>query len=157
MARWHYLDPPLVGLLPACFAVHLVEVAVGGEGLRLWIARISGAPMPLGVFVLVNALGLSLFTAGAVLVARRQSHDWIAVTMATVLLINAVLHVAGTLVTRHYAPGLASAVVLDLPIAGLVLARGLAQAPRRELVVGLMLALALHGAASAVALGAVGR
>jgi hypothetical protein len=153
VARWHYLDPPLVGLLPACFAVHVVEEVVGGEGLRFWIARLSGAPMPLGVFVLVNAVGLSLFTAGAALVARRQVHGWIAITMAATLLINALLHIAGTLLTRHYSPGLASAMVLCLPIASLVLARAAAQAPRRELDVGATVAFALHGVVSAIALG----
>jgi hypothetical protein len=80
-------------------------------------------------------------------------HGCIAITMAATLLINALLHIAGTLLTRHYSPGLASAMVLCLPIASLVLARAAAQAPRRELDVGATVAFALHGVVSAIALG----
>ena len=153
MSRWHYLDPPLVALLPIAFALHVVEEAVGG--FRQWTARVTGTPMPLDAFVLVNVIGLVLFVAGAWIVIRAQRRGWLVVTLATILVANALLHLGGTVLTRAYSPGLFTGIVLYLPIGGLVLGRAMAQASRRDLAIGVFAALALYGCASVIAMSAI--
>ncbi len=65
-----------------------------------------------------------------------------AIAIATVLLVNGLAHIAGTLVTRTYSPGLVTGVVLYLPIAPLVLFRARSQAAFGR---GVAAGVALHG------------
>jgi hypothetical protein len=152
VARWHYLDPALVWLFPAAYAAHLAEETFAGEGLRLWLGRLGPAPLSLAGFVVVNAVGMTVFVAGARLATRRQGFGWVAISLSTIVLLNAVLHVLGTLVTRVYSPGLATAVVLYVPLGGLTALRAATQAPAAEWQRGLAAGIVLQAAVSALAL-----
>ena len=141
--RWHYRDPLLVWLLPASSAVHIIEEWSGG--FPEWVARIAGGVLSRDVFVLMNVAGMVLMIAATRAAVRSERNGWMAVTIAATLLVNALLHIAGTLFTRSYSPGLFSSIVLYLPLCQLVILRARMQATASVLTRGVTTGLAIHG------------
>lgn len=123
-----------IWLLPLVLAVHNLEEGVFfprylprvldrlPSGARDWIGPVS--PRQMGValgLATVIPLGLSLWAA-----ARPASRTalWLVLAMWATLLLNAVWHVAAAfLLFGGYAPGMATAVGLNLPLSVLVLRR----------------------------------
>jgi len=100
--------------------------------------------MTAGMLLGYNAVAVMLMVIGVRLAAREPRHGWIAVALATAFVLNAVFHVAATMASGAYSPGLASAVVLWLPIGLLTLTRALYQATRPILVAGLAVGAVIH-------------
>jgi hypothetical protein len=149
--RWHYRDPLLLWLFPAAFAAHVVEESLAGETFPVWLARVAGEPLPFGAFLVINLVGV-IVVAGAVGAAtRRESAGWLAVAIATLVSLNALLHLAGTVVTAAYSPGLITAVVLYAPLGGLTLLRAGHQMPRAPFLSGVCAGVLAHALVSAVA------
>ena len=140
--RWHYRDPLLIWLLPAAYACHVLEEWFGG--FTVWMANVTGAPVPTGAFVAINAVALALALAAASETTRRESAGWMGIAIATILLINAAAHIGGTLAYRSYSPGLVTGVILYLPLSQLVLLRAASQADRRLVGRGMLAGVALH-------------
>jgi uncharacterized protein with HXXEE motif len=125
--RWHYRDPPLLWLLVAAYACHVAEEWFGG--FPEWFAVVGGRTLPRDAFVAINAVGLAVMVAATWAAARRDASGWLAIAVASLLFINALAHVAGSIVTRSYSPGLISSVVVYLPLTQLVLVRAWHQVP----------------------------
>lgn len=119
--KWHYRDPPLVWLLVAAYAAHLAEEYFGG--FPEWFALIAGNPMPRDVFLIINAVALAAMAAAAGAATRREPFGWLAIGIATILLVNGAAHLFASLVTGTYSPGLITGVVLYLPLGQLALIR----------------------------------
>jgi hypothetical protein len=73
------------------------------------------------------------------------------IAIATVLLINSIAHLLGSIVTGAYSPGLFTGVVLYLPLATLVLLRAASQAAPDLRVRGIVAGTALHALVIVVA------
>ena len=142
--RWSYRDPTLLWLLAAAFLVHVTEEWLGG--FPQWLARIVSRPLPDDAFFILNGVVLALIVAGIRAAARDQSNGWIAVTIATIALVNTAAHIAGAILVRGYAPGLISAVILYVPLGALTMIRAFDQAPRAQLSRGIAAGLLLHAA-----------
>jgi hypothetical protein len=152
MARWHYRDAALLWLLPPAFAAHVAEELIAGEGFRRWISRIGGGTLSLRSFLTINAIGFLVFIAGVVLATRREAAGWVAVSLATLVSVNAVLHALGTAVTGTYSPGLITGLVLYVPIGSLILLRAASQADQRTRTIGVAAGLAGQALVFATAL-----
>ena len=140
MARWSYRDGALLGLLVASVAIHVAEEWFGG--FPSWVARVVSQPMPVEAFLAINGVAMLLMIAGVRAAIRDDANGWIAVTIATIALVNTASHIGGALLTRGYAPGLISAVVLYVPLGALTLLRAADQAPRhlgRGMTAGVLL------------------
>lgn len=142
--RWSYRDPTLLWLLAAAFLVHVTEEWLGG--FPQWLARIVSRPLPDDAFFIINGVVLILLVAGVRAAARDESNGWIAVTIATIALVNTAAHIAGAILVRGYAPGLVSAVILYVPLGALIMIRAFDQAPRAQLFRGIAAGLLLHAA-----------
>ena len=140
--RWHYRDPLLIWLLPAAYACHLLEEWIGG--FPEWMARIIGSPLPRGSFLLINAVAFVLMVVAARAATRREANGWMGIAIATILLINGIAHLLGSVVTGVYSPGLLTGVILYLPLASLVLLRAWSQAERDIRIRGVVAGIALH-------------
>jgi hypothetical protein len=149
MARWSYRDAALLWLLAAAFAIHIAEEWIGG--FPEWVARIASRPMPNGAFLIINGIAMALMIVGVRAAIRSERSGWIAVTIATIALVNTLAHLAGAILTRSYAPGLISAVVLYVPLGTLTMMRALEQA-RDQVTRGVVAGLLLHGAVFVIAL-----
>jgi hypothetical protein len=147
--RWQYRDAGLLWLFVPAFAVHVAEEWVAG--FPAWVARVAGAPLPAGAFVVVNGIAMAFLAFGVRAAVRDGRHGWIAVAVATIALVNTLGHAAGSVLTRAYSPGLVSAVVLYVPLASLTMMRALDQAPRAQLQRGIVAGLLIHALAFLVA------
>lgn len=141
--RWHYRDAGLLWPFVPAYAIHVAEEWFGG--FTTWVAQIAGSPMSGDAFVAINLIAMLLLVVAIRAAARDEANGWIAVTIATIGLINTVSHAGGALMTRSYSPGLASAVVLYIPLGLLTMIRASEQAPRATLARGVIAGVLLHG------------
>ena len=140
--RWHYRDGGLLWPFVPAYAIHVAEEWFAG--FPVWIARVTGRPVPDAAFVLINSVALVLLIAGIRAATRKEDSGWIAVAVATIALVNTIAHAAGAAFTRSYSPGLISAIVFYVPLASLTMIRALDQAPRLQLRRGVAAGLLIH-------------
>lgn len=150
--RWHYRDAGLLWPFVPALAIHVAEEWFAG--FATWVAQIAGRPMSDAPFIAINVIAMLLLIVGVRAATRRESNGWIAVTIATIALINTVSHAAGSLVTGSYSPGLFSAVVLYVPLGSLTMIRALDQAPRAAVTRGVMVGIVVHALVFAIAFAA---
>jgi hypothetical protein len=116
-ARWR----AWVWLFPATYLVHIVEEFLAAEGFPAWVSRHAGFDVTVTEFLLVNAVALALMSICSVLVLRRPSFLWLGVTVGAIAEVNGALHLAASLVTRSYSPGVVSGTVLWIPLGALAI------------------------------------
>ena len=152
--RWHYRDEALVWLFTPAYAAHLAEEFWGGPGFPAWFARVAGAPLPVSAFAAINAVAFILLLVGSAIAVRREQQGWIVIAIATVVTVNALLHVVGSVVTGSYSPGLLTGIVFYLPLGQLVLIRALHQVNRAQFTKGVVAGVVIHGLVSVIAAAA---
>jgi uncharacterized protein with HXXEE motif len=150
--RWHYRDPELLWLFVPAYGVHLVEEWFAG--FPTWVASVFGRPLPTAAFFTINAVAMVLALVGIRAAVRTERYGWIGIAIATVFLINAMSHLAGSLLTGSYSPGLFTAVALYVPLASLTMIRAVDQAPRGQLLHGAIAGALVHAAVFIVAYAA---
>jgi len=147
--RWQYRDGALLWTLAAAYGVHVAEEWF--TGFPAWTGRIVGRPVPDAAFLVINAVAAAVLITAIRLATRRESSGWIAVAIATIVLVNTMGHAAGAVFTGSYAPGLVSAVLLYVPLGSLTMIRAMDQAPREQLVRGIVAGVLIHTAVVVVA------
>ena len=147
--RWHYRDAGLLWPFVPAFAIHVAEEWFAG--FTTWVVQLTGRSMPDAAFIGIHAVAMALLVLAIHAAAGDESKGWLAIAIATVFLINTVSHAAGAVMTRSYAPGLISAVVLYVPLGTLTMIRAFDQAPRSQIARGLVSALMLHAAVFVIA------
>jgi hypothetical protein len=110
-------------MFPLCYLVHLAEEYWAGEGFVGWATRFVGAELTVDRFIIINVVGWSLMFVGSVLAVVVARLRWLVIVFAALVLVNALAHLFGTLASGSYSPGLASGVLLYVPIGALTLAR----------------------------------
>ena len=94
----------------AAALIHVAEEYWGGF-LSLIQERVPG--MTLRQFLIINALFVVLCVVAAIV---RTSGPVLSLSVASLILINALIHIAATVWLRRYAAGVISAVVLYIPL-----------------------------------------
>lgn len=140
--RWHYRDAGLLWPLVAAYALHVAEEWFGG--FPDWLQLVVGRPMPGTAFLIINAVAFVLLIAGIRSATQSERSGWIAIAVATIFLVNALAHAAGAVLTRSYAPGLISAVVLYVPLGALTMIRAVDQADRAQISRGVIAGVGIH-------------
>ncbi len=107
-------------LFPLTYAVHVAEEAFAGERFYRWIDRSPitwafGIQMNARQFFVLNAIFMTAMIA-AVIAASYPGWAWVIPGLGTLVCVNAVGHVAGSIATRRYSPGLLSGILLWLPL-----------------------------------------
>ncbi len=148
-------QPPAIELwvwsFPLTYLIHLSEEYWGGEGFAAWISRVAGAHFSEQDFLTLNAIALAFMIVGVWLI-RKNSWRWLLVGLSGVVLINGLLHLLGSLITRSYSPGLFSGLLCWIPLGLNTLYRQWQQASRKSFYIGLAIALGLHALVSLLAL-----
>jgi hypothetical protein len=140
--RWQYRDPALVWLFVGAFALHIVEEWFGG--FLEWFTFVAGRPLSANAFMAINGAGLALMTLAARAATGRESRGWLAIGIATAVLVNGAAHLLASLATGRYAPGLVTGVVLYIPLAQLLLLRAWHQAPEPIFWRGVLAGIVAH-------------
>jgi hypothetical protein len=87
--------------LPLAYALHVIEEAYGGRGLVEWMI-------------------LAVAAGGARI---RPSWRWTLASAGTILLVNGVCHVAASVATRYYVPGMWTGLAFYIPLGAVLLFR----------------------------------
>jgi hypothetical protein len=147
--RWQYRDAGLLWLFVPAYAIHVAEEWFAG--FPRWVEQIAGRPLPDAAFLIISAVIFALLVAAVLAAIRAEHNGWLAVAIATIVLVNTITHSASAAITASYAPGLLSAVVLYVPLGLLTMMRAIDQAPRGQLMRGVISGVMIHAAAFVVA------
>ena len=109
-------------LFPLTGAVHFADELFAAGGFYRYVAAIGGSPVSMARFAAATAFAFLSITIAAWVARKRYS--WVLFVLAAIILTNALTHLAESLETRSYSPGLASGLVLWLPLGGAILYRG---------------------------------
>lgn len=104
-----------VWLFPLAYGLHIAEE----YWLHFpdWVSHLSQAFVSNTQFLVLNGVFWFLMIVTVVAIRARTSLAWLIATLATILVINAALHLLGSLVTRTFSPGSITAAFLYLPLA----------------------------------------
>lgn len=140
-------------LFPVAYGLHLAEEAWGGPGFVAWAGRHLSEGFTRERFLLINAVAWPAMLAASLAAVFRPSMRWTPVTLAVIVLVNGVLHVASSLATTTYSPGVVTGVLLYLPLGILGLRRAGRETPPATTARAVGLGLALHALVAFVAFG----
>lgn len=111
-------------LLPAAYLIHLAEEWWGGVGFAAWTANALGRPVSETRFLVINGIALPILTVCTLIAVRSRSFRWFVISFGTLVLVNGILHLLGSLVTASYSPGVVSGSLVYLPLGALALRDG---------------------------------
>jgi Protein of unknown function with HXXEE motif len=138
-------------LLPLSYLLHLGEEWWGGVGFAVWTERALGAPVSTTRFLVLNGIVWPSFAILTALAIRREQLRWFLTTFATLVVINAALHVLGSLGSWSYSPGLLTGLLLYFPVGGMTLALGVRELPPRVFLRAVILGFAIHAVVAVIA------
>ena len=140
-------------VLPLLQLAHVGEEWWGGPGFSAWTQNTLGMEIAESRFLLINAIGLVLFTAAIVAAVTDRRFAWLAAALSALFVLNGAIHLLLTLAFATYSPGVVTGVLLYLPIAGLALYTLSQRLPRPAFVGAVMVGVAIHAAVTITALG----
>lgn len=143
--------PPLASY-PLSYALHIAEEAWVGESFPVWASRFSGVSFTHDEFVVLNGVALALMCV-AVSVARAwpQVRRLVVPALGTIVTVNGALHLAASLWSVTYSPGVISGTLVWLPLGVWTLWWAARALIARQLLVGCVVGALAHAAVSAVA------
>ena len=138
-------------MLPLSYLLHLGEEWWGGEGFAAWTARAVGSPVSTTRFLVLNGIVWPVFLMLTIVAILRPRWAWFPVAFATVVLINAALHVLGTLASASYSPGSITGALLYVPVGIAALVHGKRVVSPPAFRGGVVLGVLIHAAVVVVA------
>ncbi len=139
-------------LLPATYLVHLAEEYY--LGFPAWLDDVAGARLTPERFLELNTFFFGVMVLAVLVATAIRPARVILVPLATVVVVNALLHLGGTIVTGRYSPGALTGLLLWLPLGLTLLTRLRREVPRLVLGLGMLVGVALHALVTLAALGA---
>jgi hypothetical protein len=110
-------------LFPVTSAVHFGDELFAGGGFYRYVTAFGGSPISKARFA--SAIVCAFLSMTLAAWVSRKRWDWVLFVLAAITLTNALTHLVQSLATRSYSPGLASGLVLWLPLGGSILYSGL--------------------------------
>ena len=141
-------------LLPVTYLVHLAEEY--GLGFPAWVARVTGVRLSTERFLELNAFFFTVMVITVVVATTLRPARLLLAALATIVVVNPLLHLGGTIVTGRYSPGALTGLLLWMPLGLTLLTRLRRELARIELGVGVVLGVGLHGLVLLAALRAAG-
>lgn len=136
-------------LLPVAFVAHAAEEWLGG--FSAWTATALGREVSPGRFLLINLVALPVFVICSAVSQRNSRFLWLSASLATLFGLNGALHTLATLAFWRYSPGVATAVLLYLPLSAIVLRATAERLPSHLLGRGVAVGVIAHAAVAALA------
>lgn len=108
---------PLYGLLLlVTYGAHLAEEYWGGGGFPAWAESAVGVHLSVNTWFSLNLVFFLAMAAGVVAGWLREPARWLLIPLGSAVLINGLLHLVGTVLTRSYSPGVLTGVGLWIPL-----------------------------------------
>jgi hypothetical protein len=137
-------------LFPATYALHFAEEYAGG--FNRWLSAIAGANLSDRDFIAINAIAFVVMSLAAALAAYQPQSRWLIAALGTIVALNALLHVGGSILARSYSPGAITGALLWFPLGLFALRRARNELPSSSFALGVIVGLCLHGLVSLAAL-----
>ena len=138
--------------LLVALVAHQCEEWWGGPGFSAWAQATLGVDLTPARFLVINAIGLLLFTAGMIGAIRSARLAWLVVTISALLVLNGTIHVLATAAFATYSPGTLTGALLYLPLGGLALFSMFHSLPRPVYWRAVFAGIAIHALATLAAL-----
>src|SRR5579859_7931657 len=126
----------VIWLFPVTYLFHIAEEYWGG--FAQWFSTATGVHATNEAVLLLNGIGLAVMTISVVLVSRSRKWRWVLTAIAGIVVVNALLHAAGSVLARSYSPGLVSGLLLWMPLGCYTLWREWRSAARSTFVKGVI-------------------
>lgn len=134
-----------IWLFPLTYLLHAMEEYWGGEGFYRWVGRIMGRGMTPEQFIVINSSAWVGMVASVLVFRKTPSVRWLTITYATVVFTNALAHLAGSIWTGTYSPGLVTGLLLWIPLGAATFYRAWKRVTRRSLIAGVLVGALIHG------------
>ena len=145
--------PWWVIFLPIAFLAHICEEWFGGPGFPAWTQSTLGAGVSPARFVLMSGGGLLVMTLSIIAALHDHRRAWLAVTFATMITVNGLLHAIATAAYSTYSPGTVTGLLVFVPLGGLTLWSMSRCLPRHQFVLAALGGVALHALVLFIAFG----
>jgi hypothetical protein len=139
-------------LFPLTFMIHIAEEYWGGGGLPAYMLRTRGVNLSPNRFLLMNGIALALMLLGVVLARPLKFPEWLMACLATVVMLNGLSHTVTTLVRAEYNPGVASGLLIWIPLGVLMLWRLKKTMQGRRYWLAVAVGVAIQGIVSLLAI-----
>jgi len=103
----------IAGLIPATFFIHQLEEYFGQ--FPLWYSNLLNAQLSNQDFILINGVGLFVFSALSLSYIFNRNKR-ILVALGALVFANGLIHLLLSIFTSSYSPGTVSGVVLFIPL-----------------------------------------
>jgi hypothetical protein len=103
-------------LFVVTYIIHVAEEYWGGEGYSAHLLRSQGVYMSPTRFLVVQAIGIALMSAGILIAKRLKFPNAMAVILGAAVLGNGFTHTLNALRAQSYESGLISAIVIWIPL-----------------------------------------
>lgn len=141
-------------LFPISQLIHAAEELVEGHGFHGWLRSLRHAESsPWHVLLLHAAFAAAMLVVVFVTVRKPQA-QWLLVTLSVLVLLNALAHSLGAVMSRGRTSGLLSALLIWLPLGVAGLVSGWRDLPRRLFWLGVMTGIIVQVPVSWLALSA---
>jgi len=129
-------------LFPVTYLVHILEEWLGG--FVAWYARAFGGGVSESAFLVANAAALAGMTLGVALAYKFGAMRWLFVSFGVATFVNGVAHVAASLATLAYSPGVVSGALIWLPLGFVTVRAGRVGLTRRSFIAGIIVGALMH-------------
>lgn len=137
------LSPTLLAwLLPASYAVHLLEEYFGG--FPAWMSAFLNIDLSVTDFLVINGIAWPLMLAFAVAYSLGWKNNVALLALWTLLFVNGILHPLSCLASASYSPGTLSGLLLYLPLGYAAFQRIIPELSSRQRNTGIIAGILIH-------------
>ena len=133
------------------YLIHAAEELRGG--FPGWVSGLAGISVTPELFLRLNTIFFAGMVAAVFLARYLPGAGWIAVTLAVSVALNGLLHLASTILTRSYSPGVVSGVLVWIPLGVFALRSMRARLPRAVFLFAFLGGVGLQVMVSLILLG----
>jgi hypothetical protein len=135
--------------LPVAYLIHLAEEWFGG--FSEWTRITLGNEVSQGRFILINAIAFLVIAVGIVTAFRHKPFAWFSISIATLFVLNGILHLLATLMSGVYSPGTISGILAYIPL-GIIVFHTMSKSLSKGLVTrSIIIGILLHGLVAVIA------
>lgn len=140
-------------LFSLAYLIHITEEYLGGGALRAAQGtNLNGVDFTASQFLFINSITFLLLLLLIILSQKFKFPEWTLVCLGTIFFINAVSHIAYSVVTAEYNPGLITGLLIFMPLGVLTLVRLRAKMSTRRYLIAMTVGIVIHGIVTFLAL-----